>query len=228
MTRYAIYFVPVEDIDLWQFGSAAVGYDSMAATAVPFHKAAFYKRPEIADWTADPRRYGFHATLKPPFALADGTSIEGLEAAAAEFCTQRRRFSVERLDVTAIGGFLALVPAAPSSQLNRLAADCVTAFEAFRAPLSEADLARRLKSPLSDNQRAHLEKWGYPYVFDEFRFHMTLTGRLPEAVRTQALETLRELYAPIAGPVHINAVSICEQPSRDANFNVRRSFTFGG
>ncbi|MEM7751695.1 MAG: DUF1045 domain-containing protein, partial [Pseudomonadota bacterium] len=169
MTRYAIYFVPSAETPLWRFGCKAVGYDSHARARETFHEHAFYAQESVRDWTADPRRYGFHATLKPPFALADGSTVEGLEMAATTFAKERPTFQVRQLRVAAIGSFLALVPEETSQELNNLAADCLRTFETFRAPLSSADRERRLKSPLTDKQIENLDAWGYPYVFDEFR-----------------------------------------------------------
>ena len=74
-----------------------------------------------------------------------------------------------------IGGFVAIVPATPSPGLDELAADCVTGFERFRLPMTAQERSRRLAAGLSQHQTANLERWGYPYVFEEFRFHMTLT-----------------------------------------------------
>ncbi|MEM7748306.1 MAG: DUF1045 domain-containing protein, partial [Pseudomonadota bacterium] len=85
----------------------------------------------------------------------------------------------------------------------------------------------RLRSPLTDKQIENLDAWGYPYVFDEFRFHMTLTGRLPEAIQQDALTALRDLYAHIDRPVTFDGIAICEQPDRDSQFFVRQRFSFG-
>jgi len=228
MIRYAIYFTPTEDATLWKFGCAAIGYDSAVGSKVPFHAHNFYRNSKIENWTADPRRYGFHATLKPPFMLAEGQTLEGLESAATAFCAGKEAFSVAQLKVAAIGSFVALIPAGPSPKLNQLAADCVTEFEIFRAPLSAADRARRLQSSLSEKQLSYLDAWGYPYVFDEFRFHMTLTGRLPNAVQAEALNALQELYAPLSQPIDIDSIGICVQSAREADFKVYKSFKFGG
>lgn len=229
MTRFAVYLIPRLDGALWRFGCRALGYDSASGGDVPFHDHPFYcDNPidKVMAWTQDPRRYGFHATLKPPFALKQGATIDELERAAAAFASSRARFVVERLQVKAIGGFLALVPATASAELHELAGDCVRQFEPYRAPLSPADHARRLARPLSDNQIAHLEQWGYPFVFDEFRFHMTLTGRLNEDIKAEAVTALTHLYEPIDGPFPVDAICICEQPDRDARFRIRRRFDF--
>lgn len=226
--RYAVYFVPHPDTSLWQYGCRAVGYDSALGCDVPLPDHAFYHSSQARDWSAAPRTYGFHSTLKPPFALSDGTSIAQLEQAAEDFAAKRHSFTVERLKVAALGGFVALVPSEPSQDLSQLAADCVTAFEPFRAPLTDADRARRMKSPLTDNQLAHLDRWGYPYVLDEFRFHMTLTGSLPDYVRSGGIAALLGLYAAIDGPVQFDAIAICAQADRNSRFRIRRRFEFAG
>ncbi len=226
MPRYAIYFVPYVNAGLWEFGCRAIGYDSLHGRDVPFHDHAFYARPDVAGLTADPRRYGFHGTLKAPFALADGRSIAELEDAAAAFAAKQARFACEKLQPAAIGDFLALVPAEANAKLQDLAASCTREFEQFRAPLPAPDRERRLKQALSPRQIANLDQWGYPYVFEEFRFHMTLTGRLPGDVKATALDALQSIYVRFAGPVVFDAITLCEQNSRDARFLVRRQFMF--
>lgn len=227
MTRYAIYFVPQQDTNLWRFGCAALGYDSCQRIDVSFHDHEFYGAHVIEELTKDPRRYGFHGTLKPPFALAAGTSIGGLEAIAREFAATRKAFRVDRLVVRAMGNFLALVAEQPSPKLTALADNCVEVFEPFRAPLSMADRERRLRLPLTKRQMENLDRWGYPYVFDDFRFHMTLTGRLPETVLTAGLSALQALYAPIDAPVTFASICICAQADPDARFVMHRRFDFG-
>ena len=226
MTRYAIYFVPGANSAIWQFGCSALGYDSQSRNTVPFHDHPFYQQAAARDWTTDPRRYGFHATLKPPFELASGTTIEALQDKAQDFVRQRQSFQLDALQVSAIGNFVALVPAEASAKLNQLAADCVETFEPFRAPLSAADRDKRLKSPLSERQISNLDQWGYPYVFGEFRFHMTLTGRLPDETKPEAIAALTELYERTSTPVSIDGIAICEQPDRNSQFFVRQRLTF--
>ena len=226
MTRYAIYFLPEKRSVLWAFGSRAVGYDSQSGEAVSFHEHAFYQRDDIRDLTADPRRYGFHATLKPPFSLAEGREIEELETELEAFAADRPVFVVDRLEVARLGGFLALIPTGPNELLAALAADCVRRFEPFRAPLGAADRERRLKSPLTDRQISYLDTWGYPYVLDEFRFHMTLTGRLPEDAISDGLSALTAIYAPLSQAVRFGSVCLCEQPDRESQFRLRRRFGF--
>ena len=150
----------------------------LAAKTCRFRKTSLSAAPDWRDLTADPRKYGFHATLKAPFSLAQGRTEAELFAACAAFAATPRAIPVIRPVVGSISGFIAVIPADPPAELIRLAADCVSEFDAFRAPLTEADRARRNPSRLTSAQRAHLDRWGYPYVMEEFRFHMTLTGRL--------------------------------------------------
>ena len=103
------------------------------------------------------------------------------------------------------------------------------AFELFRAPLSDADKARRLKSPLTPAQHAYLEAYGYPYVGDAFRFHMTLTGSLPGEQMgpvKQALDTAYTAALP-AGPVRIDRFALFRQDDRAGRFRLLDSYSFG-
>ncbi|MCB1511857.1 MAG: DUF1045 domain-containing protein [Hyphomicrobiaceae bacterium] len=224
--RYAIYFVPAQETPLARFGATWLGYDSSRRLDV-LHPPVDGLAPDaVRAATAEPRRYGFHATLKPPFTLAEGRDEKALVEAARDFAQEQTSVVLPAAEVSAIGRFLALVPSEPASPLNDLAGACVEAFERFRAPLSEADYARRLSKPLTDRQREHLEAWGYPYVFDQFRFHMTLTGPLDEPLRALLLPALRSAYAEIAAPVVIDAVTVLCQPDRAGRFHVLERFAF--
>ena len=174
--RYAIYYVPEPGSTLDRLGSELLGYDAYRGIALSFPDGIGF-----TDWrelTQDPRKYGFHATLKAPMALAPDKDEDQLLAACAAFAGEPRAIPVIEPVVDLISGFIALVPAKPSAALEALAADCVRAFDPFRAALTENDRARRNPSKLSDRQVGYLDRWGYPYVFEEFRFHMTLTGRV--------------------------------------------------
>ena len=226
--RYAIYFIPAADTPLWQFGCSAIGYDAVRgdAVALPGHPA--YAHPDARSWLSEPARYGFHATLKAPFTLAEGCEEDDLRDAAAVFAAEQKAFTLPDLMVKSIGRFLALVPADPPPELNVLAGDCVRAFERLRAPLSDADIRRRLESPLTARQIGYLNRWGYPYVFEDFRFHMTLSGAVDDAVPERLEEALKALYAPIAAPMLVDAITICRQDTRSTPFRVLERLRFGG
>lgn len=176
--RYAIYFVPAADSELYRFGTALLGYDALGSKDIAQPQALIDAIPDWHALTDDPRRYGFHATLKAPFYLASGTDEAALIATFEQFATTPRPIPVITPVVKLLRHFVAIVNGAPNRGLAALADACVTEFESFRAPLTAQDRERRLKSKLSDNQIALLDRWGYPYVFEEFFFHMSLTGRI--------------------------------------------------
>ncbi len=222
--RYALYFTPAPDTGLWRFGSGVLGYDSATREAAAFPVHALWHEPWFERAQETPARYGFHATLKAPFALAPGISEDVLLERAASFSAGRVPICLPALEVASLGDFVALRPLAEDAELNRLAAACVRDFDDLRAPLSAEDRARRLASALKPRQHRHLEDWGYPYVFEDFRFHMTLTGALPKSLQPRALEVLRTLYYRISGPVWIDAITVLAQPTRDSRFAVVERF----
>ena len=171
--------------------------------------------------TSDPRKYGFHATLKAPFALAPGRSEAELVAACAAFAGEPRAIPAFRPVVDSISGFIALITVERSLPLEQLAADCVTAFDSFRAALTEPDRARRNPEKLSERQRDHLDRWGYPYVMEEFRFHLTLTGRLDASRRWGVLSMLRERFAAIGlDLLAVDRVALFRQDAAAARFRI--------
>ncbi len=217
--RYAIYYVPARDSALYRFGAETLGYDAFTGNDVAI-PADIARLPDWNDIVRDPQTYGFHATLKAPFALANGSSHAELAAACAEFCASPRDIPRIELIVAAISGFIALVPAQPSPALAKLASDLVEAFDAFRAPLSASERARRNPTRLTERQITYLDRWGYPYVMEEFRFHMTLTGRLtPErgdAVR--AMLTYRFSRTALAQTV-VDRIALLRQDTPEAHFH---------
>lgn len=159
--------------------------------------------------------------MKPPFALAPGRTVDELLDAASAFARHRSGFAIEHLELRVIDGFIALVPRDRTPPLDALAADCVRDFDRFRAPADAAELARRRSARLSPRQDELLAQWGYPYVLEEFRFHLTLTGRLAEPMRGTILRVLQPLTAPLcAAPVAVRDVVIFQQPERTAPFHV--------
>lgn len=216
--RYAVYFVPAANDPLWSFGAQWLGRDPETGVAYP-------QDARQAAITKEPRRYGFHATLKPPFALADGQTAETLFAAAETFARAHRSFDVARMKVAALGRFLAAIPAVEAPGLHALADACVRHFDRFRAPSDAADLAKRRQAKLTARQDEYLVRWGYPYVFDEFRFHLTLTGPLDPATlaQTQSLLESPVLKAPLA----VREIAIFEEPAAGAPFALKRRFLLG-
>ncbi|MEQ9694984.1 DUF1045 domain-containing protein [Shimia sp. SDUM112013] len=189
-TRYGIYYTPPRGA-LADFGAAWLGWDPVKGRAVAHPEIAGLPGP-VSDLTETPRKYGFHGTIKPPFRLAPGTDAKALATELEQVATTLRPVSLGGLEVTRLGGFLALTVTGPQEALADMASTVVRGLDHFRAPPSEAELARRRKSALSPRQEELLATWGYPYVMDEFRFHMTLTGKLGK----RDAETTRTALAP--------------------------------
>ena len=223
--RYAIYFAPPRDSDLNRFGAGLLGYDAFSGDDLPFPDGVIAAVPDWRELTQDPRKYGFHGTLKAPFALAPGHREADLLAACARFAGKPRPVPVITPVVNPISGFIAVVPAAPSAGLNELAADCVRDFDSFRTPLTPEDRARRDPSALTPTQVAHLDRWGYPYVMDDFRFHMTLTGRIPAERREPVVTMLRSRFAALhLQTLKVDRIAVLRQDGAGARFRVLSDF----
>ncbi|WOH67936.1 DUF1045 domain-containing protein [Bradyrhizobium sp. BWA-3-5] len=218
--RYALYFAPEPGSALDCFGRELLGYDAYQGIDVPFPREAGLP-PAWREMTQDPRKYGFHATLKPPTTLAPGRSENELMAACAAFACTPRAVPAIKPVVDAISGFIALVPAEMPADLERLGADCVREFDSFRAPLTEEDRARRNPSKLTPRQRDYLDRWGYPYVFEEFRFHMTLTGRLDPSRHAPVLAMLRDRFRDSGvRDLAVDRIALFRQDGSDQRFRV--------
>ena len=202
MKRYALYYAPPPG--LWAETAAHwLGRDAVSG------EARMQPHPDLEALTVSARRYGFHGTLKAPFALAEGVSEDDLVAAVEVFAAGIAPVTVEGLAVADLDGFLALLPTGDTTALNALAAQVVARFDRFRAPLSEAERARRQPERLSEVQRALLDTWGYPYVMDAFRFHMTLTDRLTPEQHAWVRPLAEAVFAPVLPrPFVLGALSV--------------------
>ena len=227
--RAAIYFTPPRDSELARFAASWLGRDMAADQEVPRCAVDGIDAACQAAITRSPRHYGFHATLKAPFELASSASLETLHHAVANFVAGRRSVEAPRLELRAFHGFLALMLSEPAEGVGRFADTCVEAFERFRAPLSDGDVARRREADLTPHQDELLLRWGYPYVFEEFSFHMTLTEQLPNGQCRQVHQALSPHVAPFCGePLMLDAVSLVAQADRQAPFVVVERFALRG
>ena len=219
--RYAIYFAAGADSALSRFGAELLGYDVYTGDEMPFPADASRVAPDWRDVTADPRKYGFHGTLKAPMALAPGRTEAELIAVCAAFAGKARPMPSIRPVVDSISGFIAVIPTEPVGTLQQLAADCVREFDDFRAPMTAEDRARRKPDKLTERQRDYLDRWGYPYVMEEFRFHMTLTGRLDAERRGPILEMLQTRFASLRlDTLAIDRLALFRQDETKARFRI--------
>lgn len=225
--RYALYFTPAPRTPLWRFGCDWLGYDAADGQTIAPTGLADLDAEIQSRVTETPRRYGFHATLKAPFGLAEGVAERDLHAAVKRFARRRRRFSLPPLQLAELERFLALQPTSQNSRLTDLADECVRAFEPFRAPLSDAERERRSAAGLTPRQRELLNAWGYPYVFEAFRFHITLTGPLPRAERARVRAALEPVLATIcAAPLDVDAVCLCRESDSAAPWRILSRHAF--
>ena len=217
--RVAVYYVPGRGDSLWSAGNVWLGRDPEAGRS---HDQPDV--PGIAAVTAAPRRYGFHATLKAPMRL--GTSWEAFRADAARLAARTRPFRLPTLAVTRLSGFLALCCAEGADDVAAFADRCVADLDPHRAALTEAERGRR-SAGLDDVGRAHLERWGYPHVFDRFHFHMTLAGQLgAERVFDEAADAW---FARALGEArHVEGIALFVEDAPGQPFRLAERLAFGG
>ncbi|MDO9436375.1 DUF1045 domain-containing protein [Hydrogenophaga sp.] len=198
--RVAVYFAPATQSAWWQAGSQWLG--RCAATDARLDQPAVPGVPTDLqrDLTADPRRYGFHATLKPPFRLQQGLALDGVLQEIQRLCKDTKPFDLPPLRVAMLGDFLALRPEGDNRRANAVAANCVTSLQPLAAPLYADELARRRQQPLTPEQDNLLQRWGYPWVLDQYRFHLSLTGGLDacnDAQRAALLQAAEAVFHPL-------------------------------
>jgi putative phosphonate metabolism protein len=214
--RIALYYAPGTDDPLHQRASTWLGRDATSGAEIPQPAIAGV---DIAEVTADARGYGFHATLKPPFRVQG--DIQAALQAAQDFAARTAAFTLPPLQITDLDGFLALREAEPCPPLQALADGAVTALDPHRAPATEAEIARRKPEKLSPRKREYLEAWGYPYVFAEWRFHMTLTRRLTPAEKAIILPAVTDALGD-APAISRTVTDICifAQAAQGAPFTI--------
>ena len=194
ISRYSIYYVP--DGPLGKFGASWLGWDIQAREFVPLLHIENNKI-DLSKITEEPRKYGFHGTLKAPFRLNSQKTEKELIADFEEFCRNQPSVCSEKLVLTIIGNFIALAPAKQSERISQLAQNCVTFFDHYRAPLNKKELARKQKKTLTSYQQEMLSRWGYPYVFKDFKFHLTLTGKISKTVADELMSFLARKINPV-------------------------------
>lgn len=222
--RYALYYAPAADTLFHALGSAWLGRDAWSGAAMV--------QPAIENLsglTEEPRRYGFHATLKAPFTLATTKSRKDLSLFAEEFSCRQAPVLLPKLRLAAVEGFLALIPDAETDRLHEFAACCVMDFDNFRGPLHQEEITRRHRSGLNLRQSRLLLNWGYPHVLDQFRFHMTLSNKLGTADMARLTPPAEAHFAALIGvPVLLDAVAIFCETEPGAPFHAEERFTLRG
>ncbi|WP_292216105.1 DUF1045 domain-containing protein [Mesorhizobium sp.] len=217
--RYAIYYTPAREHPLTVAASSWLGRDAFSAD--PIEDA----RPEAdVRLTSEPRRYGFHATLKAPFRLREGTSVKDLEQALSRFAVTVP-LSDRVFENRSSRRLLCARSRQSHPNLARFCGAVVEEFDRFRAPMDGDDLERRMSRQLDEVETTNLVTLGYPYVLGRFRFHMTLTERAPEDGRAAMRARLQGRFEPyLSEDYHIDTLSLFVQEHRSADFVVRSQF----
>jgi len=220
-TRFGLYYVPPEG-DLSTFGAAWLGWDVIRGVA-----ADRLSIGDLDDVTMTPRKYGFHGTLKPPFRLAEGCTQAGLEQATADLARTIAPANCGALTLHRLGRFLALTPTGDLSGLAAVASRCVMGLDSFRAPAAAAELARRRAAGLTATQEKHLLAWGYPYVLDEFRFHLTLTGAVDPDRIAHWEAVIAAALPPLPDTFDVTSVALVGERA-DGNFELIHRYALTG
>jgi putative phosphonate metabolism protein len=223
--RYAIYLVAPRDSVLWEQACRWLGRDPETAAVSRQPEVPGYAPQRVRQLTRSPRQYGFHATLKAPFRLAHGVDERQLMEEVARLVASLPAFSMPALKVGRLTGFVALLAAGSAEEPMALARRCVTGLDVLRTPLEAAERARRRAAGLTPHQQDLLEQWGYPFVLDEYRFHMTLTQRLEDAEAAVLMPWLQNWLAPALGDDSGEAdLAVFGQPRAGDDFVLRRRF----
>jgi putative phosphonate metabolism protein len=222
--RAGIYYCPCEDDPLFAAGATWLGRDPARRQRV-----AQPNIPGIDEVTAEARGYGFHATLKPPMRLPEGRSLDELLIATRQMAARIAPFALPRLAVTDLHGFLALRETTFCPPLQSLADACVERLDLFRAPPSEAELARRRRAQLTEAQEAMLVRFGYPYVLNTWFFHMTLTRRLSAAEHAVWRPQVERFFAAaVALPRTVTDICLFTQAGPGAPFVIEERIALTG
>ena len=217
--RYAVYWVPAREHPLWLAGCRWLGRDpesTVAGTPPPYAHA--------------PWRYGFHATLKAPLRLREGCTEAGLLQTVRELAASHPPFAMPALQLDWLAGFLALRPREPlaaAHPLRRLADDCVSVLEPWRAPMPAPELERRALG-LDAAQRALLQHWGYPHVFEHWRFHLTLSDAAPQQPAALWQSAFEAFSQALSTPLLASEVSVFIEPAPSEPLLMLARFKLGG
>jgi hypothetical protein len=216
--RYAIFYTPTGP--LADFGAQWLGWDSAHGRPVVQPEIAGIDVPTI---TQTARKYGLHGTLKAPFKLAEGCDLAQLQDVATTFATGQPAFEIGALTLRHDSGFVALRPRSQQIGLRDFAAVAVKAFDGFRAALTDVDIARRREANLTARQDQQMLDWGYPFIFDDFHFHLTLSGLMEAGEAAQVIDALSpRLESIVQTPFVIDGITLMGQDAQGMFHQIHR------
>jgi len=229
--RHAAYYAPAQQSRLAQLGAQWLGRCAQSRRVVLQPDFPQCTAEALRGYTAAATRYGWHATMKAPFALSPGLEIDAIPDAFQAFAQSQTALTLPPLTLRNMGDYLALVPEAPSSALQELAFDCVRALHPLATPLSDTQVAQRRLTPLTPAQDAMLLQWGYPFVGHQFQWHMTLTGSLRKLTQREVRglqDAARDWFSPVLNqPVELDAICWFVEPVAGGDFFEAQRFALG-
>ncbi|PUA18146.1 phosphonate metabolism protein/1,5-bisphosphokinase (PRPP-forming) PhnN [Glaciimonas sp. PCH181] len=230
--RYALYFAPIANALWWSAGSHWLGRDAATNASLPQENIVEISPTALHQLTTDARRYGFHATLKAPFRLAEGFSESDLIAMAQAFSGLQNSLEVKAVSIQPLGQFLALqtTDQPTKDRISALATRCVRYFDLLRAAPSAAELSKRRKTALTSRQEILLAEWGYPYTEEEYRFHLTLTDALTK-LDADTVDVIRHaaevcFSQALTTPLIIDGLTIFKERAPGEPMTILRHFPF--
>lgn len=227
--RYAVYYAPEKGSPLAQLGNRWLGRDPECYADLSPPDNMDLSTDLFEKYTATPKRYGFHGTLKAPFRLCETASYFDLDTALEKLAQTLPPACAGNLKLKAFSDFFALVPSGTCDEINLLSARCVEALDVYRRPLESYELDRRRLANLTPKQDAYLEKWGYPYVFDEFRFHLTLTGNVPETLHAEFRALIKSWMTPVFNaPFKVSEICLFGDPGGGLPFKLIKRYALTG
>ncbi len=211
-SRYALYYVPADGSPLGQFGAALFGRWPDGRS-----EADTLDLPQRRERVARVAHYGFHATLKAPFHLTDGATEQQLLDDVNSKTRHWGSATLDGLTVSLDTATLSLRHGASSdpeqvAAVNDLARHAVLDLERWRAPLSAKAYARRKPEQLGPRARDMLDTYGYPWVLDEFNFHITLADRFHDSSDETWVESLKRIFLErVTVAPQLSCISVCRE-----------------
>jgi hypothetical protein len=214
--RVAIYFLPKKNSSLENFGKNLLGRDinkkkkiSLTRRQKYFINRGFTYFDELKDYCEQPAKYGFHATLKAPFRLKRNVKTKNFYDVISHIAAQHSRFKIKGLKIVYSKKFTFITSRKPNKLLINLESDLVKHLDTFRAELNKTEIKKRIPDSLTFKQNKYLKEWGYPFVFDQFKFHMTLMNQNNNKLSNkQKLELEKLIYKISNNVIEFNEISL--------------------
>lgn len=214
--RVAIYFLPKKNSSLENFGKNLLGRDinkkrkiSLTRRQKYFINRRFTYFDELKDYCEKPAKYGFHATLKAPFRLKRNVKTKDFYDVISHIAAQHSRFKIKGLKIVYRKKFTFITSRKEIKSLINLENDLVKHLDTFRAELNKTEIKKRNPDSLTFKQNKYLKEWGYPFVLDQFKFHMTLMNQNNNKLSNkQKLELEKLIYKISNNLLEFNEISL--------------------